>query len=220
MGLQGSVRGVNLGEVIVGSNLNLTDVNIWALSMKPGQEGQLLYNKNWKAPASWAGGNQTLSWSTSMNNNVGFVWSKETRQWWCFNLQTGEYLWGPTAPEQYLGIYGTSTAIGNGKFYQCYMSGIVYCYDIQSGKLLWTQNIKDPDNEILWSDNWPMRIQFIVDDKIYLVEGEHSPNQPLPRGAPMVCLNATTGELIWSLSMMYYYRTNGNRRQHYSIDEL
>jgi hypothetical protein len=48
----------------------------------------------------------------------------------------------------------------------------------------------------------------VVDDKIYLVEGEHSPNQPLPRGAPMVCLNATTGEQIWSISMMYYYRTN------------
>ena len=207
-GLQGSVRGAILGETIVGANLNLTDVNIWALSMKPGQEGQLLFNKDWKAPASWAAGNQTLSWSTSINNNVGFVWSKETRQWWCFDLQNGEYLWGPTAPEQYLGIYGTSTAVGYGKFYQCYMSGIVYCYDLQNGNLLWTQNIKDPDNEILWSDNWPMRIQFIVDDKIYLVEGEHSPNQPLPRGAPMVCLNATTGEQIWSLSMMYYYRTN------------
>ena len=176
--------------------------------MKPGQEGQLLFNKVWKAPDTWAAGNQTLSWSASLNNDLGLVWSKETRQWWGFSLTTGEYLWGPTASEQYLGIYGTSTALDNGKFYQCYMSGIVYCYDTQNGKLQWTYNVKDPDNEILWSDNWPMRIQFIAAGKIYLVEGEHSPNQPLPRGGPMVCLNATTGELIWSVNMMYYYRTN------------
>ncbi len=207
-GLSGSVSGVELGERIVGANLNLTGVNIWALSLKPGQEGQLLFNKVWSAPNSWAAGNQTLSWSASLNNDIGFVWSKETRQWWGFSLKTGDYLWGPTASEQYLGIYGTSTAIGNGKFYQCYMSGIVYCYDIQDGKLQWTYNVKDPDNEILWSDNWPMRIQFIADGKVYLCEGEHSPNQPLPRGGPMVCLNATTGELIWSVNMMYYYRTN------------
>jgi hypothetical protein len=207
-GLSGSTNVVKLGESVVGSNVNLTSVNIWAISLASGSEGQLLFNKVWKAPSSWEAGNQTISWQASSNENLGFVWSKETRQWWCFSLKTGDYLWGPTASEQYLGIYGTSTALGYGKFYQCYMSGIVYCYDIQNGKLLWTQSIKDPDNEILWSDNWPMRIQFIVDDKIYLVEGEHSPNQPLPRGGPMVCLNATTGELIWSVNLMYYYRTN------------
>jgi hypothetical protein len=207
-GLSGSISGVRLGESVVGSNLNNTGVNIWAFSLKPGQQGQLLFNKVWKAPDSWAAGNQTLSYSASLRENLGLVWSKETRQWWGFSLQTGEYLWGPTESEQYLGIYGTSIALANGKFYQCYMSGIVYCYDTQTGKLLWTNNILDPYNEILWGVNWPMRIQFVVDDKIYLVESEHSPNQPLPRGGPMVCLNATTGEMIWSVSMSYYYRTN------------
>ena len=207
-GLTGSISGVRLGESVVGSNLNNTGVNIWAFSLKPGQQGQLLFNKVWKAPDSWAAGNQTLSWSASLNENLGLVWSKETRQWWGFNLETGDYMWGPTASEQYLGIYGTSTALANGKFYQCYMSGIVYCYDTKTGELLWTYKVKDPYNEILWGVNWPTRIQFVVDDKIYLVEGEHSPNQPLPRGGPMICLNATTGDLIWSVSMSYYYRTN------------
>jgi hypothetical protein len=88
------------------------------------------------------------------------------------------------------------------------MSGIVYCYDIQTGKLLWTHAVTDPLNEILWSPNWPVRIQFIADGKIYLAEGEHSPNIPLPRGAPYLCLNATTGEQIWSISITYYYRTD------------
>ena len=208
-GLTGSIRGVELGERVVGSDVSLTEVNIWAFSLKPGQEGTLLFKNTWNAPADWSSGNQTISWAgTSLEDNVGLVWSKETMQRWGFSLETGKYLWGPSEPEQYLQYLGTSTAIAYGKLYSTYMCGIVYCYDIQTGDLVWKYEVLDPYNEILWSPNWPVRIQFIADGKIYLCEGEHSPNQPLPRGAPYLCLNATTGEKIWSLSVTYYYRTN------------
>ena len=206
--LPGSIRYILLGDKIVGSNLNTTQVNIWAISLKPGQEGQLLFLKTWNAPSSWAAGNQTLSWQSSPIEKVGLVWSKETYQWYGFNLETGEFMWGPTIAEQYLATYGTSTAIADGKLYECYMSGIVYCFDIKTGQLLWTYNVADPLNEVLWGTNWPVRIQFVAAGKLYLCEGEHSPNQPLPRGGPMLCLNATTGEKIWQLTMSYYYRTN------------
>ena len=63
-------------------------------------------------------------------------------------------------------------------------------------------------NEILWGNNWPIRIQFVADGKIYLAHGEHSPVDPKPRGGPMICVDAETGEEIWSMSMYYYYRTN------------
>ena len=207
-GLPGSVRAYELEQRVIGSNYSPEGIDIWALSLKPGQEGSLMFNHKWNAPSNWAA-NLSISWSgTSLAENVGLVWAKETRQWWGFSLENGNYLWGPTEPEQYLGIYGTSTAIANGKLYQCYMSGIVYCYDIQTGKLLWTHEVKDPLNEILWGNNWPMRIQFVADNKLYLVHGEHSPVDPKPRGGPMVVLDAETGDEIWSMSMYYYYRTN------------
>jgi outer membrane protein assembly factor BamB len=206
--LPGSISYILLGDKVVGASLNTTQVNIWALSLKPGQEGQLIFQKAWNAPSSWSAGNQTLSWQASRNEKVGLVWSKETYQWYGFNLETGEFMWGPTIAEQYLATYGTSTAIADGKLYECYMSGIVYCFDIKTGNLLWTYNVVDPLNEVLWGENWPMRIQFVAAGKLYLCEGEHSPNQPLPRGGPMLCLNATTGEKIWQLTMSYYYRTN------------
>jgi hypothetical protein len=209
MGLKGSVRAVALGDRVVGSSVSTTQVTVWSFSLKPGQEGQLLFNNKWNAPSDWATGNQTMSWGgTSLEDNVGLVWSKETMRRWGFSLETGKYLWGPSETEQYLQYLGTSTAIAYGKLYSTYMCGIVYCYDIQTGERLWVHEIRDPYNEILWSPNWPARIQFIADGKIYLCEGEHSPNQPLPRGAPYFCLNATTGEEIWSLSITYYYRTN------------
>ncbi len=48
-------------------------------------------------------------------------------------------------------------------------------------------------------------IQFVAGGKLYYSHEEHSPVDPRPRGAPYLCLNATTGEVIW--------RANGLFRQ-------
>jgi hypothetical protein len=79
------------------------------------------------------------------------------------------------------------------------MSGMIICYDIQTGERKWTYNVTDKYAEILWSQNFPTEFHFLADGKIYLSYGEHSPNLH-SRGAPMVCLNATTGEKIWEIS--------------------
>jgi hypothetical protein len=60
--------------------------------------------------------------------------------------------------------------------------------------------VKDEFSEILWSNNFPITYHFITDEKVYLSYGEHSANNPNARGAPFVCLNATTGEEIWKIS--------------------
>jgi hypothetical protein len=48
---------------------------------------------------------------------------------------------------------------------------------------------------------------FVTDGKLYLAHMEHSSIDPKPRGAPFICLNATTGEEI--------FRANGLFRQTY-----
>jgi hypothetical protein len=89
--------------------------------------------------------------------------------------------------------------IAYGKLYSAAYAGIVYCYDVKTGKLLWTYEAKDPYNEILWSNNWPLKLCFITDGKLYFTHGEHSPNSPLPRGQPFFCLDAETGEEIFRI---------------------
>ena len=196
-GLPGSVRAVKLGDRVVGSSLNNTDVVTWAFSLKPGQEGQLLYNYDWKAPADWLEGNQTLSWAaTDLNSNVGVVWSKRARQNYGFSLETGQYLW-VTESQAYLDIYDQMSKIYYGKLYSTGVGGIVYCYDVETGKTLWTYEISDPYTEILWGNNWHVDMYFPSDGRIYFIHSMHSDNQPLPRGSPAFCLNATTGEVIW-----------------------
>jgi cell division septation protein DedD len=90
-----------------------------------------------------------------------------------------------------------SRAIAYGKLYSASLGGIVYCYDIQTGELLWETPIEDPYQEFLFANNFWLKPLFITDGKIYVGHLEHSPVDPRPRGAPMVCLNATTGDVIW-----------------------
>jgi len=207
-GLPGSVRAVALGDRVVGSNINTTDINIWAFSLKSGQEGQLLFNNDWKTPAEWTAGNISFvtygsGWTTTdLTNKIALIWIKELRQYYAFSLETGQYLW-VTEPEKYLNIYGPGRRIYDGKLYSAGMAGIVYCYNLTTGKKIWEYDTEDPYTEILWSNNWPENIYFATGGKIYLFHTEHSGNQPLPRGAPALCLNATTGDVIWRVNGLF-----------------
>jgi len=218
-GLPGSVRAVNHTDRVVGASINTTDVVVWAFSLKKGQEGTLLFNKDWKAPAAWAAGNQTIEWMTSSlidGQKVGVLFLKETCQNYGFSLETGEYLWGPTTPPQYYldaleDTKAGARVIAYGKLYSASVGGIVYCYNVTTGKLLWTYEAVDPYTEILWANNWWMRPLFITDGKIYVGHYEHSANEPLPRGGPFICLNATTGEVIWRADGLFRQTRWGGR---------
>jgi hypothetical protein len=53
----------------------------------------------------------------------------------------------------------------------------------------------DPYSEVLWSNYWPARGGLLLaDGKIYIFHSEHSPIDPKPRGAPVACLDAETGD--------------------------
>jgi len=95
------------------------------------------------------------------------------------------------------------SAVVDGKLFSGGMSGIAYCYDVTTGELMWTYAIEDPYAEVTWTVNYPRRYPqgFIADGKYYSGYFEHSPIDPKPRGAPLFCLNATTGEEIWSIFM-------------------
>ena len=99
--------------------------------------------------------------------------------------------------------FGMHTAIAYGNYISLGMSGQTYCYDIKTGQLNWVYSYRDPLNEVLWANDWSLQPIFFADGKLYLGQSEHSPVNPLPRGAPFVCLNATTGEVIWSVAGMF-----------------
>ncbi|HLN45608.1 MAG TPA: hypothetical protein VK209_07865, partial [Candidatus Sulfotelmatobacter sp.] len=55
--LPGSATMAFVGDKLIGQNVNQTDVQLWAISLKNSDMGTLLYNTDWKAPAEWLEGN-------------------------------------------------------------------------------------------------------------------------------------------------------------------
>jgi hypothetical protein len=208
-GLLGSVLSV-LDDRIIGGTYNTTAVNLWAVSIAPGTLGQLLYNTVWSPPANWASGNVTIGWQATSDyskNGVLILGVKESIQDYAFSTETGQYLWATQPGSDYLdylmiGSSATSSrlidAIYNGRFYQGSYAGVLHCYDITNGNLLWTYTASNPYAESANWAQWPLYPMFIANGMIYFTSTEHSGyEQTLPPGAPMICLNATTGALIW-----------------------
>lgn len=199
-GLTGSVRLANPLDRIVGADVTQQQVTIWALSLAPGQEGTLLYKKTWNAPTEWLSGNLTISWAAaSLTDNVAVVWARETQQYYGFSLTTGNFLWGPSERQHYLSIFDLVTTINYGCVISTGCSGVTYCYNATTGERLWSLTAEDPYTEFTIGNDWWMQQQFIADGKVYIGQVEHSGNQPLPRGAPFLCIDIATGDIVWKM---------------------
>jgi hypothetical protein len=219
-GLPGSANryGYFPGDRIIGGYINGTGrlvdqpIAMWGLSLKPGQEGQLLFNTTWQPPA----GGITLSFgATSLEDGVFTVRAKEIRAFFGFSMDTGKYLWGPTPSRGYMDLFmggpsGENGMIAYGKLYLGTLAGVLQAIDVKTGELLWEYEMTQPYTELMWGGaNWPIEFAFISDGKVYLLHSEHSGNTPLPRGAPFVCLNATTGEVIFRVDGMLRFTVWG-----------
>jgi outer membrane protein assembly factor BamB len=209
--LPGRAGDYYFGDRIIGVNANTAGVSSWGLDLSPGNEGELLFENTWDAPAEWAAGNVSISvvsYSPTGKDGVFVVTARELRQYYGFSQNTGEYLWGPTEPEHYLNTFvGTECTIAYGKLISSGVSGITSCYDVMTGDLLWEYAAEDPYQEILWANSWWTKPMFVTDGLIYLAHMEHSSIDPKPRGAPFICLDMETGNEVW--------RANGLFRQTY-----
>jgi outer membrane protein assembly factor BamB len=222
-GLTGTVNEVVLGDKVVGTRVGPTsrsidfseiptEINSWAFSLKPGQEGTLLFNNSWKYPNSWLpeNGLRPQPGGFSLEDDVFTVWISEIRQHFGFSISTGQQIWGPTEPPQhYLDYWNTDNRVYDHKLFSSWMSGQVSVYDIKTGEQLWTFKAPDKYSEILWAGSWPLSSWIFAGDKVYIGTREHTFNDPKPRGMPFVCLNVTNGEVIFQLNNVLWGSHHG-----------
>ena len=178
------------GDRVVGGSISQEEVSLWGVNLDPdnGAIGRELFRNTWSAPAYWKDDYVTVSgfgggWMAyGEEEKVAVLWVKETREHYGFSLETGKNLWGPSEPQYYLDSVDDSASdvrlIAYGKFYCASVSGIVYCYDAQTGDRLWTYEAKDEYSEILWANTWWLKPVFICDGKIYCGHAEHSTIRP------------------------------------------
>jgi hypothetical protein len=189
-----------------GTGATVHDGTAWAISLKPSSRGQLLWMKSYTAPA----GNITraITSAADAGTRVFTMYDKETMQWWGYSLDSGNYLWGPTASEDAwnfysgptgtVGVFGTgSYTVAYGKLYTTGLAGKIYCRDLKDGSLLWTYKV--PSNFDIQYGDYPMLIGAIADGKIYTCTSIHSANAPAYKGITVRCINATDGNEIWNV---------------------
>jgi len=187
------------------SNFGTPDpYTFWAISLKPGQEGRLLWLKNYPAPPN----NMTLLQGTvDFDARVFTMYVKDTMEWYGYSIDNGNQLWGPTPrPLSDFDYYepDTTAVAAFGKFFYANYGGICYCYDGKTGELLWTYGNGGPGNSTYYGYGgaWgrtPIQPEVLADGKIYLTSTEHSPNTPLYKNSRLICLNITDGTELWSI---------------------
>jgi hypothetical protein len=175
-----------------------------------GAIGSILWKNTVQAPA----GNITVEWGgADPSVNVFVEQYKETNNFVGYSMSTGQKLWGPTASQAALDYYNfgynaggneEGTALAYGKLYSGGFSGIIYCYDLKTGNLLWTYGNGGEGNStnsgLPYPGHYPTSIYAIGNGIIYTTTTEHTLETPLYKGALTRAINATTGQQVWTLS--------------------
>ena len=185
------------------------------LNASKGTLGSKLWSNTLNPPA----GNVTVSYSgpaTSTPTNGVFVeFYKETMQFVGYSLSTGQKIWGPVGDQSqnqlmyYNSGYNSGgneagAAYAYGKIYYDGFGGVMSCYDQQTGSLLWTYgngregNSTNSGFEV--PGPYPMSIYAIGNGIVYTTTTEHTVEIPIYRNAQQQAINATTGDLIWTLN--------------------
>lgn len=191
------IVGINTPYTYFAVNLNITKAPI----------GQVLWWNTLQPPP----GNVSVVAAVADPTVGVFVESyRETMQWTGYSMATGTRLWGPTAsqtPFDYYGSPGVSQLGGQaayGKLYSSSFGGILYCYDLTNGNLLWTYGNGGAGNSTNSGfatsyGDYPTFMTAVANGIIYLDTIEHTSTDPIYKGALARAINATNGQEIWTL---------------------
>ncbi len=185
--------------------VSLDSANITTLSLKPSTLG----NSSWTANYPPAPGNNSrviTDWDPV--NNVFVFSDKESIKHYGYSLTDGKQIWEADKPTDATVDYNFMAQclerIAYGKLYVSGYAGIIYCYDVKTGNLLWSYGNGGMGNSTLSGfetpyGHYPVFISTIADGKVYLSTTEHSPNSPLYKDAQYRCINATDGTELWTI---------------------
>jgi outer membrane protein assembly factor BamB len=125
-----------------------------------------------------------------------------TLKYYIYDLTDGSLLWTAPKAEQFA-FYGMgSVVVYDGQFIDCGgYAGVVRAFDAQTGTSLWNWTAESVG---IGETSYPYTPTYYGclsgDGLLYLYSTEHSVNNPIRRDAKLWCVNATSGEKVWSLT--------------------
>jgi hypothetical protein len=177
------------------------------LNASKGTIGSVIWTNNVPNPP----GNITTVSYAGMDPSGYFCESyRQTQQFVFYNLRTGALI-KTSDPQPALDYYGSngpgtlSNVIAYGNCYSVAYAGVLYCYDMSTGDVLWTYgNGGVPGNDTYSGFQvpgpYPTFINAIGDGVIYTVTSEHTFETPIYKGALNRAINATDGTEVWTLA--------------------
>jgi len=180
------------------------------LNATKGAIGSILWTSTVQAPA----GNITVSYAGADPATGVFAETyKETMQRVGFSMTTGQKIWGPIGDQVAFQYYSTvgyysggrgGCVLAYGKLYSAGFGGIVYCYDLKNGNLLWTYGNGGEGNSTSMGygvrGDYPTTIYAVGNGVVYTITTEHTVQTPIYKGALTRGINATDGKEIYTLS--------------------
>ena len=176
------------------------------LNASKGTVGSVLWWSNINPPA---GNITTVSFAGADPAGYFCESYRQTQQFVGYSMTDGRQLWtgDPQAALDYYGSTGPgslSNVVAYGRIYSSAYSGILYCYDMATGKVLWTYGNGGAGNSTQSGFQvpgpYPTMINAIGNGVVYTVTTEHTFETPIFKGALVRAINATDGKEIWTLS--------------------
>ncbi len=205
------------GDYLLGSNGTLPragtsslyyhnqDVStLFAVSLKPGEEGRMLWMKNYDM--TFVSNNEVIQRLFIRAGEGVFVMQEmPSLTWLGFDVYTGNLLW-TSAPQSDINPFGYYTwvslmnvfgsSIYDGKLITAGYTGHVFCYDLHTGELLWKQAALTGGEIFKY---YTVFHGLTADGKVFIGTHEHSADTPLLKGAKVRVFNLTTGDIVWNM---------------------
>jgi hypothetical protein len=159
------------------------------------QTGQLLWGPTSLTVPAW-----TRVEQSSMGGGVFTIFNYETQSFYAYSTTTGQKMWGPVSvgvASDPWGYYITQSIIAYGNVYTADFGGVVSCLDLATGAIKWTWNTGTSGYETPYGIFTIANLLAIADGKIFLMGG-HLYSPPLFHGGQLYCVNASSGNLLWS----------------------
>jgi outer membrane protein assembly factor BamB len=178
-----------------------TGADVAAISLDPASRGQVLWSQHYPVAP-----NNVTRKIIALDAEAGtFVTQdKETIELNGYSLQNGQHLWQVLPADGLWDTMRSTTLAAYGNLYASGFDGILHCYNMTTGDLTWTYGNGGEGNstysglETTWG-HYPIFVDVIADGKVYLGTTEHSPGSPFYKDALYRCIDAYTGEELWTI---------------------
>ncbi len=219
-----TVRAAVIGDILWGSNGSWPtgtsgpsfsypdEVTVWAVSLKPGTIGQLIYKKNIVTDNPVANTNNMIE-RASGPAGVFVTIEVPIQKFHVYSIRTGEQLFETDAQSDF-SPYGyftwpsliseTQTKLAYGMLYTGGYTGSVSAYNLTTGKLQWRETAPSGGAKI---QNYVLMLGMEADGKIYVGTHEHSADTPLYKGEHVRVYDAYTGDIVWQMAGWAYPMT-------------